>query len=271
MINFREFKGTLLAFTGKVGKIFLGRIQNLGRMIIFIIKFFTSLMGRPYYGKEFIHQIRLIGYDSLPIVALTTFFTGMVLALQSYSGFSRFSAQGAIATVVVLSITRELAPVLTGLMVAGRMASSMAAELGTMVVTEQMDALWTLSTSPFKYLIAPRVLASLMILPFLVFVGDIIGVMGGYLVCIYKLGFQSSSYIHGTFQYLEPMDVILGLVKGCVFGFSIGIMGCYHGYYARGGAQGVGRATTGAVVGSSMMILILNYLLTNLFVKTHLS
>ena len=206
-----------------------------------------------------------IGYNSLPVVGLTTLFTGMVLALQSYTGFSRFSAEGAVATVVVLSITRELAPVLAGLMVAGRVGASMAAEIGTMRVTEQIDALKTLSTNPLKYLVAPRLLASLIMLPALVFVGDIIGILGGYIISIYQLDFNASNYLHQTVQYLEARDVILGLVKAAAFGFIIALMGCYHGYTSKGGAQGVGSATTKAVVSASILILITNYALTVLF------
>ena len=175
---------------------------------------------------------------------MTAVFTGMVLALQSYSGFSRVASESAVAPVVLLSVTRELAPVLAGLMVAGRIGASMAAEIGTMRVTEQIDALTTLSTNPFKYLVAPRLLAGLLMVPCLVLVADIIGVFGGYIVGVYKLGFNPSSYLARTWEYLEPLDVISGLTKAAVFGFVISLMGCYHGYYSRGGAQGVGAATT---------------------------
>jgi phospholipid/cholesterol/gamma-HCH transport system permease protein len=189
----------------------------------------------------------------------------MVLALQSYSGFSRFAAEGAVATVVVLSVTRELAPVLAGLMVAGRIGASMAAEIGTMRVTEQIDALTTLSTNPFKYLVAPRLIAGLMMVPCLVLVADIIGVFGGYIVGVYKLGFNPATYISRTWEYLKPIDVISGLTKAAVFGFLISLMGCYHGYYSRGGAQGVGAATTNSVVSAAIMILIFNYVITALY------
>jgi len=206
-----------------------------------------------------------IGYYSLPVVGLTAIFSGMVLALQSYTGFARFNAESAIANVVVLSMTRELGPVLAGLMVAGRIGASMAAEIGTMRVTEQIDALTTLSTNPFKYLIAPRLIAGLLMLPLLVLVADIIGVFGGYLVGVFKLGFNPNVYISNTIDFLEPMDVISGLVKAAVFGFIIALMGCYNGYYSRGGAQGVGSATTNAVVSASILILTFNYIITELF------
>jgi phospholipid/cholesterol/gamma-HCH transport system permease protein len=166
---------------------------------------------------------------------------------------------------VVLSITRELGPVLAGLMVAGRIGASMAAEIGTMRVTEQIDALTTLSTNPFKYLVVPRLLAGVLMLPLLVLVADIIGVFGGYLVGVYKLGFNAGVYINSTVDFLEPLDVISGLVKASVFGFLIALMGCYNGYYSKGGAQGVGAATTNAVVSASILILTSNYIITELF------
>ena len=198
-----------------------------------------------------------IGYFSLPVVGLTAIFTGMVLALQSYTGFARFSAESAVATVVVLSVTRELGPVIAGLMVAGRVGAAMAAEIGTMRVTDQIDALTTLSTDPLRYLVLPRLLAGLITLPLLVLVADIIGVFGGYLVGVYKFGFNPEAYLARTEQYLETSDVVSGLVKAAVFGFIVALMGCYHGYHSRGGAQGVGQATTYAVVSASILILVL--------------
>jgi phospholipid/cholesterol/gamma-HCH transport system permease protein len=209
-----------------------------------------------------------IGYYSLPVVGLTTLFSGMVLALQSFTGFARFSAEGAVATVVVLSMTRELGPVLAGLMVAGRVGAAIAAEIGTMRVTEQIDALTTLATNPFKYLIAPRLIAGTLMLPVLVLIGDIIGVFGGYIVSIYKLGFNPATYIKSTWQFLEFEDVFSGLVKAAVFGFIVTLMGCYNGFNSRGGAQGVGAATTNAVVSASILILTFNYIITELFFGT---
>jgi phospholipid/cholesterol/gamma-HCH transport system permease protein len=209
-----------------------------------------------------------IGYFSLPVVGLTAIFTGMVLALQSHSGFARFNAESAIATVVVLSVTRELGPVLAGLMVAGRIGAAMAAEIGTMRVTEQIDALTTLSTNPYKYLVAPRLIAGLTMLPLLVLVADVIGVFGGYLVGIYRLEFNPANYLKLTWQYLETLDVVSGLVKAAAFGFIVALMGCYHGFHSKGGAQGVGVATTNAVVSSSVLILGANYLITAAFFGT---
>ena len=198
-------------------------------------------------------------------MALTTLFSGMVIALQTYTGFAQFSAEGAVAMVVLIAVTRELAPVMAGLMVAGRIGASMAAEIGTMRVTEQIDALSTLSTNPFKYLIVPRVLAGLLMVPVLVLIGDIIGICGGYMIGIYKLEFNATTYLVNTWTYLKPMDVISGLTKAAVFGFIITLLGCYNGFQSQGGAQGVGRATTNAVVSSSILILIFNYILTEIF------
>ncbi len=210
-------------------------------------------------------QLVSIGFYSLPVVAMTTFFSGAVLALQTYTGFSRFSAESSIATVVVLSLTRELGPVLAGLMVAGRVGASIAAEIATMRVTEQIDALYSLSTDPIKYLVTPRIIASIITMPCLVLIGDIVGVMGGYLVAVYKLNFNSSAYICNTLKYLTCSDVTSGLYKAAIFGFIISVVSCYSGYYSTKGAKGVGRATTLAVVNSSILILISNYALTELF------
>ena len=190
---------------------------------------------------------------------------GAVLALQSYTGFARFNAESSIANVVVLSITRELGPVLAGLMVAGRIGAAIAAEIGTMRVTEQIDALQTLSTNPFKYLFVPRLLAGATMLPLLVLVGDIIGVFGGYMVSVHKLGFSPIPYLKSTLDFLQMKDVVSGLVKASAFGFIVALMGCYHGYHSKGGAQGVGAATTNAVVSASIMILLANYFITELF------
>ncbi len=248
-----------------IGSQTLELCRKVGALGIFIIDIIFGLIRKPLYFGLVMRQFISIGYFSLPVVAMTSFFSGAVLALQSYNGFSRFSAESSIATVVVLSITRELGPVLAGLMVAGRVGASIAAEIGTMRVTEQIDALFTLSTDPLKYLVVPRVLAAVISLPCLVFIGDIIGVMGGYLVSVYKLGFNSTNYIISTVEYLEYMDVLSGLVKAAVFGFIISVMSCYNGYYSDKGAKGVGKATTNAVVSSSIFILLSNYLITELF------
>jgi len=248
-----------------IGRVLLNFLAGIGELVVFAGRALGHGVLAPYYPRMVGRQMIDIGYYSLPVVGLTAIFTGMVLALQSHTGFARFEAQNAVATIVVLSMTRELGPVLAGLMVAGRVGASMAAELGTMRVTEQIDALSTLATDPFKYLVAPRLIAGLLMLPLLVLVADLIGVFGGYMVGIYKLGFGPQEYINRTVEYLEAQDVILGLVKAAVFGFLVALMGCYHGYNSRGGAQGVGAATTKAVVSASILILTANYVVTELF------
>ena len=248
-----------------VGKAVLGFLEATGKLALFTFMAVSHCVQPPFYYRLLLRQMIDIGYYSLPVVGMTTLFAGMALGLQTYAGFSRFSAEDAIAKVVALGITRELGPVLAGLMVAGRIGAAMAAELGTMRVTEQIDALDTLSTNPFKYLIAPRIIAGLTMLPLLVFVGDIIGIFGGYIVSIYKLGFNPGVYISQTFKVLEFIDVFSGLVKAGVFGFIVTLMGCYNGYNSQGGAQGVGAATTNAVVSASILILIFNYVITELF------
>ncbi len=248
-----------------IGQIFLTFLKHVGRLAIFAGLAISHCLRPPFYPRLILRQMIEIGYFSLPGVGLTAIFPGLVLALQSHTGFARFQAEGAVATVVILSMTRELGPVLAGLMVAGRIGAAMAAEIGTMRVTEQIDALTTLSTNPFKYLVAPRLIAGLLMLPCLVLVADIIGVFGGYLIGTYKLGFNPAAYISSSWEFLQTMDVVSGLVKAAAFGFIISLMGCYHGYHSKGGAQGVGAATTSAVVSASILILTFNYIITELF------
>jgi phospholipid/cholesterol/gamma-HCH transport system permease protein len=248
-----------------LGRTFLAFLAAVGRIIIFTLVALSHCVRPPVYPRLIVRQMIEIGYYSLPVVGLTAIFTGMVLALQSYTGFARFSAESAIPNVVIVSITRELGPVLAGLMVAGRIGAAMAAEIGTMRVTEQIDALDTLATNPIKYLVAPRLIAGITMLPLLVLVADIIGVFGGYVVSIFKLGFNPTNYITNTIDFMTTEDVVSGLVKAAVFGFLVTLMGCYHGYNSRGGAQGVGTATTNAVVSASILILCFNYFITELF------
>jgi phospholipid/cholesterol/gamma-HCH transport system permease protein len=252
-------------FLAGIGRVFIAFLASVGRLAIFTIDAIATGIRPPYYPRQIGRQMLEIGYYSLPVIGLTAIFTGAVLALQSYSGFSRFNAESSIATVVVLSITRELGPVLSGLMVAGRIGAAFAAEIGTMRVTEQIDALTTLSTSPQKYLIFPRLLSGVLMLPVLVVAADIIGVFGGYLVSIHRLGFAPGPYLTSTFDFLTRNDVVSGLWKAAAFGFIVALMGCYHGYHSKGGAQGVGQATTNAVVSASILIFFANYFLTALF------
>lgn len=251
----------LLKFAGAAA---LELLAQLGKLAIFVGQTLFWLARPPWYGKQILRQMIDIGYFSLPVVGLTTMFSGMVIALQSYTGTERFSAEGeaSVATVVVLIITRELGPVLAGLMVAGRIGAAMAAEIGTMRVTDQIDALDTLLTRPMQYLIAPRVIAATICLPALVVVGNIIGVFGGYVVAIYQLGFSPSAYLAGTLENLETFDISIGLIKAAIFGFILAIMGCFFGYHSGRGAEGVGRAATNAVVYSAIMILLFDFLIT---------
>ncbi len=248
-----------------IGAFALSFFEVTGRISVFAGRGLFAGVRGPWYWRQIWRMMVEIGFYSLPVIGLTAIFTGAVLALQSYSGFSRFSAESSIAVVVVLSITRELGPVLAGLMVAGRIGASFAAEIGTMRVTEQLDALETLSTSPHNYLVFPRLIAGILMLPVLVLIADIIGVYGGYLVSVYKLDFAAGPYLNSTFEFLEARDVISGLVKASVFGFIISLMGCYHGFYSGRGAQGVGVATTNAVVSASVLILLSNYIVTAIF------
>ena len=255
----------ILSFLAALGRAVILACAEVGKVAIFAAAGLSHIVRPPFYGRLFVRALLDIGYFSLPVVALTAVFTGMVLALQSYTGFSRFSAQGAVANLVVLSVTRELGPVLAGLMVAGRVGAAMAAELGTMRVTDQIDALTTLSTNPMKYLVTPRLLAGTVALPLLVVIADILGVMGGFIVSTLKLGFNPSAYLANTINFVQAEDVISGLVKAGVFGFVIALMGCYHGYNSKGGAQGVGAAATAAVVSASILILASDYVLTEMF------
>ncbi|MSO90518.1 MAG: ABC transporter permease [Acetobacteraceae bacterium] len=248
-----------------IGRGSIGACRIAGSIALFAASGISHLVRPPFYGRMFLRALVEIAFLSLPVVALTAIFTGMVLALQSFMGFSRFSAESAVANIVVLSVTRELGPVLAGLIVAGRVGAAMAAEIGTMRVTDQIDALHTLSTNPMKYLVAPRLLAGTIALPLLVVVADILGVLGGFIVATLKLGFSPATYMKNTLDFIQAGDVVSGLVKAAVFGFIISLMGCYQGYRSRGGAEGVGAATTASVVAASILILAFDYILTEMF------
>ncbi len=252
-------------FFAIIGRVALAFLSAAGKIGVFTGKSLSHCVRPPFYFGSIGSQMLNIGYYSLPVVGLTAVFTGAVLALQIYEGSSRFNAESAVAGIVVIGFVRELGPVLAGLMVAGRVSAAMAAEIGTMRVTEQIDALTTLATEPFKYLIAPRLIAATLMMPCLVLIADIIGVAGAFLLAVNKLGFNAGSYLKTTVDFLETMDVVSGLVKAAVFGFIIALMGCYHGYNSRGGAQGVGVATTNAVVSASILILFFNYIVTEMF------
>jgi phospholipid/cholesterol/gamma-HCH transport system permease protein len=248
-----------------VGRTFLNGLAAMGRLTLFALVAVRHCLTPPFYPRLLLRQMIEIGYYSLPYVGMTAVFTGMVLVLQTVTGFSEFNAEQVIPQIVVLSLTRELGPVLGALIVAGRIGASMAAEIGTMRVTEQIDALSTLSTNPYKYLIAPRLWAGVTMLPLLVGVADVIGILGGYFVSVHKLGFNEGNFLARISDAAEFIDIFSGLVKAAVFGFTITLMGCYHGFNSKGGAQGVGKATTNAVATSMILILILDYFLTELF------
>ncbi|MGF1503131.1 MAG: MlaE family ABC transporter permease [Paracoccaceae bacterium] len=249
-------------FLAAIGAAVLGLCRTTGQVALFAAEGLSHVLRPPFYPGEIGRQLLRIGYFSLPVVGLTALFTGGALALQIYAGGARFSAEAVVPSIVAIGMVRELGPVLGGLMVAGRVSASIAAEIGTMRVTEQIDALVTLSTNPIKYLVAPRLVAATLVLPLLALVGDVIGIMGGFLVGVLRLDFNPSVYINTTYEFLELEDVTSGLIKAAVFGFIIALMGCFHGFMSGRGAQGVGRATTNAVVSASILILSANYVLT---------
>jgi phospholipid/cholesterol/gamma-HCH transport system permease protein len=255
----------MTAALAALGRPVLAALAALGRVVLFALEALSHILRPPFYGREVLAAIMQIGWFSLPVVAMTAIFTGGALALQIYAGGNRFGAEAVVPQIVAIGMARELGPVLGGLMVAARVASSIAAEIGTMKVTEQIDALVTLSTHPMKYLTLPRLVAATLTVPVLVAAGDSIGIMGGWLVGITRLDFNSATYLKNTVDFLEAWDIGSGLVKGAVFGFIVALMGCYHGMNSARGAQGVGAATKAAVVSSSVLILAANYLLTEVF------
>lgn len=248
----------------KLGGNIFALLSEMGRVVTFLVQTVRMTISRPFYVRNLFKQMEAIGVNSIPVVMTTALSTGMVLALQSYTGFKRFGAESLIGTVVSLSMTRELGPVLTGLMVAGRAGAAMAAELGTMKVTEQIDALETLATNPMKYLVVPRFVASTIMMFFLTILGMMIGIAGGYFVGVKVLGTNPVTYVNQSINNTEVSDIWFGLVKALVFGAVVGLIGSYKGFNAEGGAEGVGKATTGAVVVSCMLILILDYFLSAL-------
>jgi len=255
----------LVAPVAGIGRLTLAAFAAIGRIALFGGRAVSHLVRPPFYPREFLQAVLAIGWFSLPVVGLTALFTGGALALQIYSGGARFNAESVVPSIVAIGMVRELGPVLGGLMVAARVASSIAAEIGTMKVTEQIDALTTLSTNPPKYLVTPRILAAVLVMPLLVAVGDSIGIYGGYLVGVHQLGFNPATYLKNTVDYLQSWDVVSGMIKGAVFGFIVALMGCYHGMQSGRGAQGVGRATKAAVQAAARAILAANFLLTPLF------
>ncbi|QQA44096.1 MlaE family ABC transporter permease [Pelagovum pacificum] len=255
----------MMHLLARIGAAALGLLAGIGRASLFVFSMLSHLVRPPFYIREFGAAIMSVGWQTLPVVGLTALFTGGALALQIYAGGSRFEAEALVPQIVAVGMVRELGPVLVGLMVAARVTSSIAAEIATMKVTEQLDALVTLSTNPMKYLTVPRVLAAALTVPVLVGVGDVIGILGGYLVAIWRLDFNAANYLQNTVNFLEALDVVSSLAKGAVFGTLAGLTGCYFGMHSARGAQGVGRATKSAVVAASVLILAANFLLTEAF------
>ncbi len=249
---------------GSLGHTLLGLCSTMGGFALFFRDFMYALFTTRLQITKLFSQMEQVGIGSLVIVALTGTFTGAVLALQSYIGFKRYGGTELIGPLIALSMTRELGPVITGLMVTGRAGSAMAAELGTMRITEQIDALVTLNINPLQYLVIPRILASTVIMPFLTVFSMACGIIGGYIVCIYSLGLNSQQYMEGIRKYLEFSDITSGLIKSAFFGLIISWVGCYKGYVASGGARGVGLSTTQSVVMGSILMLLANYFLTSL-------
>jgi len=245
-----------------IGKMIEKPAIGMGRIVLLFSSVMKGLVSPPVDIRNIIRQMLEVGVNSVPVVLITAIATGMVLALHMYTGFSRFGAEGLVGTVVALSMTREFGPVLAALVVSGRAGAAMAAELGTMRVTEQIDALETLATNPVKYLVVPRFLAGMIMLPALTIITDIVGIMGGYFVAVGLLGTSSRAYLRATWDFLQMDDIYNGLIKACFFGASFALISCYKGFYTKGGAEGVGKATTGAVVYSFMTILISDYFLS---------
>lgn len=248
-----------------IGRAVLGLLGEVGRVSGFAARVFAAAVTPRWYPGEIARQMVRIGFYSLPVVGLSSIFIGAALALNIYTGGSRYGAEQFVPNIVVLGITRELGAVITGLMLAGRVSAGISAEIGAMRVTEQIDALKTLSANPDRYLYAPRFVAALLTLPMLVALADIIGVMGGWLVSVQALGFDSTVYLRNTLEFVTAEDIAAGLVKAVVFGGVIALMGCYHGDKSKAGATGVGRAATLSMVSAAVLVLALNYVLSTVF------
>ena len=254
-----------LGFVQAVGRWALAICSDAGRLALFAGRGVWAAVTPPVFGRQIARQLMQVGFLSLPVIGLTAVFTGAALALNIHTGGVRFNAEQIMPQIVALGITRELGPVLAALMLSGRVAAAIAAEVGAMRATEQIDALETLSTDPFRYLVAPRLTAGVLTLPLLTVVADVIGIMGGWLVATTTLHFSPAGYIRNTIGFLTAWDVESGLLKAAVFGFIVTLMGSYHGYNATGGARGVGRATTFAVVSSAVLVFAADYMLTSVF------
>jgi phospholipid/cholesterol/gamma-HCH transport system permease protein len=238
--------------------------EEVGRFFQMVWRVIAWTPRPPYDLRELGKQMVRVGFDSIPVVLLTAMFTGMVLALETFTVLLRFNAESFVGSLVGLSMVRELSSVLSGLIVAGRVGSAMGAELGTMRVTEQIDALEVMATDPVHYLVVPRVWATTLTLPILIVFADAIGIWGGYFVSVVLLGANPVSYLAKSFQYMDVHDLFAGVIKAAVFGFLLAVIGCQKGFYTTGGAEGVGKSTTSAVVTASIAILIADFFLSKL-------
>lgn len=252
----------MIGFVDYIGRKTIQLSAVLGRFTLFLFQAIKTACTTRLKLSKTIVQLNAIGAESFTIIVLTGSFAGMVFALQSYIGFQRVGGEQFIGAVVALGMIRELGPVLTGLMVTGRAGSAIAAEIGTMRITEQIDALVTLRINPLQYLVVPRLISSLIALPCLTVFSMICGIIGGYIVCVHILLLSPEDYLSSIKNYVELSDIRGGLIKATAFGLIISWVGTYKGFYTQGGARGVGQATTQSVVLSSIMILITNYFLT---------
>ena len=254
----------ILTFFDKTGARVLGALDLAGDFTVLAGRTFMAIFKRPFDGKILMNQFLAVGVNSLPVVVLTSLAVSMVFAVQLAFGFRQFQAEGLASQVEGLAVMRELAPVITGLMLAGRIGSAMAAELGTMQVTEQIDALECLATDPIHYLFVPRLLASMLVVPLLTVVSVYIGYWGGYLILVGVEGQSAHVYGNEFYKLLAFRDLRIAIYKGLVFGMIIALVGCWKGYRTHGGAEGVGNAPTSSVVTSSLWILISDFFLTKL-------
>jgi len=255
------------SFLAAIGHWLIDFFQSLGLVLLFAIDIFKKLFSERLRLRVLLSQFEFVGVGSLFIVLLTGSFSGAVFTLQSVDAFGRFSAQALVGATVTIALTRELAPVLTALMVAGRVGSAMATELGTMRVTEQIDAMEVMAIDPVSYLVVPRVIAGAVMVPLLTMLFDTVGVVGSYIVGVFYKGIDEGAFLSRIERWLDPIDIYQGLIKACVFGFLIALIGCFKGFHASGGARGVGEATTSAVVVSSIAIFISNYFITVLLLS----
>jgi phospholipid/cholesterol/gamma-HCH transport system permease protein len=253
----------MTSVVARLGELFTNFLRETGGISLLLFDTVTWMVTPPFRIRNIFKQMEFVGIKSIWVIILTGVFGGMVVALGSYTGFRRFGGESLLGSTVALAMARELGPVLTGLMVTARAGSGMAAELGTMRVTEQIDALATMAVNPVQYLVVPRIIAGVLMVPVLTIVCAAIGILGGYFVSVSLLGLNPGLYMANTIQYVEVADILKGVFKGFSFGFILSLISCYKGFYATGGAEGVGRVTTEAVVLSSISILIGNYILTS--------